>query len=110
MGRKGHHLGTVQEVNVLRNFKIQKYQLISPSRPDRVLFSKKKKELIISWILAIPADNSVKMKESEQNEKYLTLDKELAKLLDMKVTVIPIVEGALGTVNKDLEKRIKVIY
>ena len=50
---------------------------------------------------AVPADHRVKLKESDK-DKCLELDWELKKLWNMKVTVIPIVIGALGTVTKGL--------
>ena len=52
--------------------------------------------------VAIPADNSVKLKESEKWDKYLDLARGLKKLWNMEVTVIPIVIGSLGTVTKGL--------
>ena len=52
---------------------------------------------------AVPADRRVKLKESEKNDKYLDLDRELEKLWNMKVTVIPNVHGMLGIVTKGLE-------
>ena len=51
---------------------------------------------------AFPANNRVKLKESEKKNKYWDLPRELKKLWNMKVTVIPIVIGALGTVTKRL--------
>ena len=51
---------------------------------------------------AVPADHRVKLKVSEKKDKYLDLARELIKLLNMKVMVIPIVIGALGTVTKGL--------
>ena len=51
---------------------------------------------------AVPADHRVKLKESEKNDKYLDLTRELKKLWNMKVTIIPIVIGALGWVAKGL--------
>ena len=45
----------------------------------------------------IPADHRVKLKESEKRNKYIYLARELKKLGNMKMTVIPIVTGALGT-------------
>ena len=53
---------------------------------------------------AVPADHRVKLKENENMYKYLDLARELKKLWNMKVKVIPIVVGALGTVPKGLEK------
>ena len=51
---------------------------------------------------AVLADYTVKLKENEKMSKYLDLARELKKLWNMKVTVIPIVVGALGTVTKGL--------
>ncbi len=51
---------------------------------------------------AIPADNRVKLKESEKRDKYLDLARELKKLGNMKVKMIPIVISALGTITKGL--------
>ena len=49
---------------------------------------------------AIPADHRLKLKESKKRDKYIDLARELKKLWNMKVTVIPIVTGELGTVTK----------
>ena len=43
---------------------------------------------------AIPANHQVKIKESEKRDKYLNLDR---KLWNIKVTVVPVVIGVLGT-------------
>ena len=53
---------------------------------------------------AFPADHRVKLKESEKKYKYLNLARELKLLWNMKVTFIPIVISALGTVTKGLIK------
>ena len=50
--------------------------------------------------LAIQADHEVKLKESEIRDNYLDLARELKKLWNMKVTVIPIVIDTLVTVIK----------
>ena len=51
-----------------------------------------------------PADHRVKLKESEKKDKYLDLARELKRLWNMKVTVVPIVIDALTTVTKGLVK------
>ena len=51
---------------------------------------------------AVPADHRRKLKECEKRNQYLDLARELKKLWNMKVTVIPAVIGALGTVTKGL--------
>ena len=43
------------------------------------------------------------MKESEK-DKYLDLGRELKKLWNMKVTIVPIVIGAWGKITKGLLK------
>ena len=48
------------------------------------------------------AEHRVKLKEGEKKVKYLNLSWELTKLRNMKVTIIPIVIGAFGTVTKGL--------
>ena len=52
--------------------------------------------------LVVPAKHRVKLKESEKRDKYLDLARELKILRNMKVTVMPIVIGALGSVTKGL--------
>ena len=51
---------------------------------------------------AVPADLRVKVKECEKRDKYHDFARELKKLWNMKVAIIPIVIGALGTVTKQL--------
>ena len=52
----------------------------------------------------VPADHRIKLKECEKKDKYLDLTKELKKLWNMKVTIVPIVIGAFGTITKGLLK------
>ena len=40
----------------------------------------------------------------KKKDKYLDLARELKKLWNMKVTIVPIVVGALGTITKGLLK------
>ena len=53
---------------------------------------------------ALSANHWVKLKESEKNVKYRELAREVKKLQNKKVTVIPIVISALGTVTEGLLK------
>ena len=56
---------------------------------------------------AIPADHRVKLKENLKKDRYQNLARELKKVWNMNVTVIPIVIGALGTVTKGLIKELE---
>ena len=56
---------------------------------------------------AFPADHRIKLKESEKKNKYMDLTRELIKLGNMKVTIIPTLIGVSGTVTKGLIKGLK---
>ena len=84
--------------------------IISSRRPDLIVINKKKKKKkkrkkrsckIVDF--AVSADHKIKLKESEK-DMYLKLARELKKLWNMKVTIIPIVFCALGTITKGLLK------
>ena len=52
----------------------------------------------------VSADHRKKLKECEKKDKYLDLARELKKLWNMKVTIVPIVIGAFGIITKGLLK------
>ena len=53
---------------------------------------------------AVPADLRIKLKKCEKKDKYVDLARELKKLWNMKVTIVPIVIGAFSTVTEGLLK------
>ena len=53
---------------------------------------------------AVPADHTINLKECEKKDKYLDIARELKKLWNMNVTIVPIVIGTLGTITKGLLK------
>ena len=92
---------------LLWDFNIQTDHQIPDRRPDLIIINKKKKKIkrickIVDF--AVPADHKINLKESEKKNKYLDLARELKKLWNMKVTIVPIVIGALGTITKGLLK------
>ena len=92
---------------LLWDFDIQTDHLISARRPHLIIINKKKKENCKFVDIAVPADHRIKLKECEKRDKYLDLAGELKKLWNIKVTIIPIVTGAFGTVTKGLLKGLK---
>ena len=88
---------------LLWDFDIHTDHLISARRPDLIIINKKKRTCKIVDF-AVPADHRIKMKECEKKDKYLDLAKELKKLWNMQVTIIPIVISAFGTLTKGLLK------
>ena len=93
---------------IIWDFEIKTDHPIPARRPDLVLINKKKKkEKRTCQLVDFPANHRVKMKENEKMDKYLDLARELKKLWNMKVNVIPIVVGALEIVPNSLEKRLE---
>ena len=62
----------------------------------------KKKCKIVDF--AVSADLRIKLKECERKDKYLDLAWELKKLWNMKVTIVPIMIDAFGTVTEEWSK------
>ncbi len=86
---------------LLWDFNIQTDHLILPWRPDLIIINKKKRICkIVDFV--VPADHRINLKESEKKDKYLDLARELKNLWNMKVTIVPIVIDALGTITKGL--------
>ena len=77
------------------DFDIRKDHLISARRPHLIVINKKKENL---------AKFSTLLSQHEKKDKYLYLARELKKLWNMKVTIVPIVIGAFGTIKKGLLK------
>ena len=88
---------------LLWDFNIQTDHLILTRRPDLIIINKKKRTCkIVNF--AVLADHRIKLKECEKKDKYLDLARELKKLWNMQVTIIPIVIDVFGTVTKGLLK------
>ena len=72
---------------LLWDFEIQTDHLISARQPNLIIINRKKRICrIVNF--AVPADHRVKFKESEKNDKYLDLTRELKKLWNTKVATI----------------------
>ena len=88
---------------LLWDFNIQTDHLIPARRPDLTIINKKKRACKIVDF-AVPADRRIKLKECEKRDKYIYVARELKKLWNMQVKIIPIVIGAFGIVTKGLLK------
>ena len=100
---------------LLWDFNKQTDHLIPSRWPDLIIINNKKKKKkkkkrtckIVEF--AVPVDHRIKLKECEKKDKYLDLARELKKLWNMQVTIIPIVTGAFGTVTKRLLEDLEVV-
>ena len=71
------------------------------NRPDLVVIDHVDRK----WYLvdfAVPFDRNILLKEEEKVSKYKDLAAEVCRMNSVKVDVVPIVVGALGTVSKNL--------
>lgn len=59
--------------------------------------------------VAIPLDVNIPVKQAEKLLKYKDLQIQLQRLWDMKVVIVPIIIGALGTFGKDHGKYLQLI-
>ena len=89
-----------ENFKLLWDFTIQCDRVIEARRPDIVLVDKRSKEVRIIDI-AVPGDSRVKEKELEKIEKYQMLREEIRCIWQVnKVTVKPVVVGALGVISE----------
>ena len=90
---------------LLWDFDLHTDHLISARRPDLIIINKKKKKRFWKIVdFAVPDDHRIKLKECYKKDKYLDLARELKKLRNMKVTIVPIVIDAFGAITKRLLK------
>ena len=75
---------------------VQMDYFIAASWPDFIIINKKRE------LAKLLTDHRGKLKESEMKDKYLKLTRELPKMCNMKVSLMPNVIGALGDVPKGL--------
>ena len=98
-----------EEIKILWDFSVQTDRRLDHNKPDLIVLKKKEREC---WIIdvACPFDTRVKQKESEKIERYHDLKMEIKKMWKCKkVTVTPIVIGALGTIGVNLDKWLKKV-
>ena len=71
-------------------------------------FKKDRENLEIRLAETVPADHRINLKENEKKDKYLDLARDLKKLCNLKVVIVPIVIGELGTITNGLLKGLEV--
>ena len=87
------------------DFSIQTDHVIEARRLDFAVVDKKRTFKIIDF--AVPGDSRIEDKEKEKIEKYQDLRRELKKIWNVRVKIIPLVVGSLGAIPKQLGNRLK---
>ena len=93
---------------ILSDVTIQTDHVIEARRPDMVIIDKNKNEYKIIDV-ACPFDRRIKGKVKNRMKGYNNLKRELKKLCDTPVKVIPVVVGALGMTPKKLKQHLSDI-
>ena len=89
------------------DFSIQTDHVKEARRPDFVVVDKKERSCkIIDF--PVPGDR-IEEKEKDKIEKYQELGRELQKIWNVKVKIIPLVIGSLGAIPKQFGNRLKQI-
>ena len=90
------------------DFNIQTDHVIEARRPDLVLVDKK--EISCKIIdFAVPGDSRMEEKEKDKIQKYQELGRELQKIRNVKVKIIPLAVGSLRGMPKQFGNRVKQI-
>ena len=89
------------------DFSIQTDHVIEARRLDLVVVDKKARSCkIIDF--AVPGDSRIE-EEKDKIEKYQGLGRELQKIWNVKVKIIPLAVGSLGAIPKQFGNRLKQI-
>ena len=87
-----------EDYKILWGFSIQTDHGIEARRADLVVVDKKERSCKIIYF-AVLGDSRIE-EEKDKIEKYQDLGRELQKIWDVKVKIIPLVVGSLGAIPK----------
>ena len=88
----------------LWDFNIQAGNITEHRRPDMIIIDKTSRKAQ-GVDFAVPADQ-IKISQERKTKNYQDLKRELQKLWNIKISIVPIVIGALGTIPRSLEKHV----
>ena len=93
---------------IMWDFSIQTDRTIRANRPDITIKDKTEKTCLMIDV-SVPADINTSLKIYEKLSKYKDLEIEIERSWKLKAKTVPVVIGALGTVNKNTPKYLKEI-
>ena len=94
-----------EDYKTLWDFSIQTDDVIKARRPDLVTVNKERICKVIDF--AVPRDSRIEEKDKDKIEKYQDLGRELQKIWNVKLKIIPLVLGCLGAIAKQSGNRLK---
>ena len=97
-----------EDFKILWDFSVQTDHAIEARRPHLVVVDKKERSCKIIGF-AVPEDSRIEEKVKYKIEKYQDLGRELQKIWNVKVKIMPLVVGCLGAIPKQFGNRLKEI-
>ena len=88
-----------EDYKILWDFSIQTDYVIEAWRTNLVVVDEKERSCKITDF-AVPGDSRIEEKEKDKIEKYQDLGRELQKIWNVKVKIIPLVVGSLVSIPK----------
>ena len=96
------------DYKILWGFSIQTDHVIETRRPDLVVVDKNDRSCK-RIDFAVPGNSKIEEKEKDKTEKYQDFGKELQKIWNVKVKIIPLVVGSSGAIPKQFGNSLKQI-
>ncbi|XP_063691257.1 uncharacterized protein LOC134823653 [Bolinopsis microptera] len=99
-----------EKVKILWDFHVQSDHVIEHCRPDLLLVDKVTNAATIIDV-AVPGDTRILDREQEKILKYQDLKREIKENWNLrKVTIVPVVIGALGTITINFRKHLDAVH
>ena len=96
------------DYNLMWDFSIQTDHVIEAQRRYLVVVDKKERSCQIVHF-AVPGDSRIEEKQKDKIEKYENLGRELQKIWNVKVKIMPLVVGSLGALPKQFGNKLKQV-
>ena len=92
-------------MTVLWDFAVHTDRAIKSNRPDIIV---KDYDTDICYLIDMtnPSERNTAIQEIEKLSKYKDLEIEIVKMWHLKTVMVPVVIGALGLINRNVEKHI----
>ena len=94
------------KVTILWDFEVHTDKAVRSNRPDIIV---KDYETQTCFLIDTtnPSERNTSVKELEKLSKYKDLEIEIVKMWHLRTIMVPVVIGALGLINKNVEKHIQ---
>ena len=94
------------KVTILWDFEVHTDRTIKANRPDIIIKDYETKTCFLID-MTNPSERNTSVKELEKLRKYKDLEIEIVKMWHLRTVIVPVVIGALGLINKNVEKHIQ---